>query len=1185
MRLTKLEMYGFKSFARKTEIVFDDGITAIIGPNGSGKSNIADAVRWVLGEQSAKALRGEKMEDVIFNGTEAKKPLSYGEVSLTFDNSDHELATDFNEVCVTRRIYRSGESEYFINRSSCRRKDIAELFRDTGVGREGYSIIGQGRVEQILSAKSADRRSAFEEAAGVMKFRVRKEEAVRKLDNTKVNMDRLNDIINELEERIGPLEEQSAAAREYLKLRDELKEIEINVFLYQYDKLNERITALQEAIDAAKIEIEQKNELEAAVSTNCAEEEERERALNISISQIQSELLKMTTGVEGHAGESKVLSERMESFMREKEQRQGQLSINEEKLEEITKQIKTASDKVKEGEEELKAKREAAAQAAEELNQLNINVEQKEAGLEEQKNALIDAMNRIADARILISRFETMRQNLVAQAENMTRGKEKAEEKQRELENEYTEAEDEHNKLLAEKEECKKKREFAIQNLNNINQNLKLSQEAARKAEQQSEAGKSRLRVLEEMKRAHEGYYASVKNLLRDCERDTSLGRRIEGVVAELISVPSEYETAIEMSLGPALQNIVTPDENDAKVVIEHLRRKGYGRATFLPVSAMRPRILDKRELNCCNVKGFIGVASELISFDERYSGIIENLLGRTVIVNDLDAAIAINRQAHASFRIATLSGDIVNQGGSMTGGSVQKREFSIIGREREIEELTKRTAQLDKEKVLKDEECAQLAASLEAAQSALEETGDALHEKELEIASHAEKLDIIEKYLSEAREAFQAAEEGENQINEDIADIDSRFKAATEDRSTLEQSNITTQADIRAAQQELALLKKELSQKTEQDAECRIALAKSEKEITALNNELSRLSSEEKNIEKTVEEDKRIISGFADRFAELSEKLKAVEGSISEERREVDKLTDRLHEMEEERAGRLNAIDEMRSRREGIAEESKELSDRLHKSELNLNRAEMELKSSQDKMWEDYELTYENALPYRRQIAVTASHIRIDELKKGIRALGDVNIAAIEDYKTVKDRYDEMSKQYADLTAAKADLTQLIDDLTKTMENEFRKQFEKIQQNFSSTFAELFGGGKAELVLSDKNDILNCNIDIIAQPPGKKLQLLSLLSGGERALTAIALLFAILKLKPTAFCILDEIESALDEVNVSTVAQYVQRYSKDTQFIMITHRKGSMEVCNALYGVAMEERGISKVVSARFNA
>ncbi len=1179
-----MEMYGFKSFARKTEIVFDDGITAIIGPNGSGKSNIADAVRWVLGEQSAKALRGEKMEDVIFNGTEAKKPLSYGEVSLTFDNSDRELATDFNEVCVTRRIYRSGESEYFINRSSCRRKDIAELFRDTGVGREGYSIIGQGRVEQILSAKSADRRSAFEEAAGVMKFRVRKEEAARKLDNTKLNMDRLNDIIKELEERVGPLEEQSAAAREYLKLRDELKELEINVFLYQYDKLNERINTLKAAIEATKEEIKQKEEIEAAIAANCAQEEGLERALNTSVSQVQAELLKMTTGVEGHAGESKVLSERMEAFMREKEQRQGQLDNNEKRYDELIRQIEESRRKADESEAELSAKRAEAADAAEELNGLSAQAEQKEESLEEQKAALIDAMNRIADARILISRFEAMRQSLVAQAENMARNRERAEEKQNELKEECAQAEAEHNKLLAEKEERKRQREAAIQRLNNINQSLKQAREDAHRAEQQSEAGKSRLKVLEEMKRAHEGYYASVKNLLRDSERDTALKRRIEGVVAELISVPGEYETAIEMSLGPALQNIVTPDENDAKAVIEHLRRNGYGRATFLPVSAMRSRMLDRRELDCCRVNGFIGVASELVSFDEKYRGIIENLLGRTVIVSDLDAAIAINRQARASFRIATLKGDIVNPGGSMTGGSVQKREFSIIGREREIEELTRRTAALDREKAEREAEYARLEASLSGAQEALEEAGDALHEKELEIATHAEKLDIIEKYLAEAEEALSAAEEGESQINDDIDGIDARYKAATEDRSMLEQSNTATQADIRAAQQELASLKAKLSECTERDAQCRIALARSEKEAAALKTEHERLSKEEKELAAAIEEDRRVVSGFAGRFMELSAKLKEIEGSISEERQEVDRLTDRLHAMEEERAQRLNTIDELRQRRESVAEEAKELGDRLHRNELGLNRAEIELKSSQDKIWEDYELTYDNALPYRRQIAVTASHIRIDELRKAIRALGDVNISAIDDYKSVKERYDEMSAQYADLVAAKADLSRLIDELTRTMENEFRRQFEKIQQNFSATFAELFGGGKAELVLGDKNDILNCNIDIIAQPPGKKLQLLSLLSGGERALTAIALLFAILKLKPTAFCILDEIESALDEVNVSTVAQYVQRYSSDTQFIMITHRKGSMEVCNALYGVAMEERGISKVVSARFN-
>ena len=1202
MRLTKLEMYGFKSFARKTEIVFDDGITAIIGPNGSGKSNIADAVRWVLGEQSAKALRGEKMEDVIFNGTEAKKPLSYGEVSLTFDNYDHELATDFNEVCVTRRIYRSGESEYFINRSSCRRKDIAELFRDTGVGREGYSIIGQGRVEQILSAKSADRRSAFEEAAGVMKFRVRKEEAARKLENTKVNMDRLSDIIKELEDRVGPLEEQSAAAREYLKLRDELKEIEINVFLYQYDKLNERINTLKEAIESAGEEINQKEEIEAAIAANCAQEEELERALNTSISQVQAELLKMTTGVEGHAGESKVLSERMEAFMREKEQRQNQLDNNEKRYDELAGQIDESRRKAEESEAELSAKRTEAAQAAEELNQLSAQAEKKEESLEEQKEAskvlnfstqktmrlaqqLYEGVDIKGNGTVgIITYLRTDSTRVSEEAENMARNRARAEEKRTELKEEYARAEAEHNKLLSEKEERKRQREAAIQRLNNINQSLKQAREDARRAEQQSEAGKSRLKVLEEMKRAHEGYYASVKNLLRDSERDTALKRMIEGVVAELISVPGEYETAIEMSLGPALQNIVTPDENDAKAVIEHLRRKGYGRATFLPISAMRARMLDQRELNCCRVNGFIGVASELVSFDEKYRGIIENLLGRTVIVSDLDAAIAINRQARASFRIATLKGDIVNPGGSMTGGSVQKREFSIIGREREIEELTRRTAALDREKAQREEEYARLEASLSGAQDALEEAGDALHEKELEIATHAEKLDIIEKYLSEAEEALAAAEEGESQINDDIAGIDARYKAATEDRSTLEQSNTATQADIRAAQQELSSLKSKLSECTEREAQCRIALARSEKEAVALKNEHDRLAKEEKALAAAIEEDRRVISGFAGRFMELSGKLKEIEGSISEERQEVDKLTDRLHTMEEERANRLNTIDELRQRRENVAEEAKELGDRLHKNELGLNRAEMELKSSQDKMWEDYELTYDNALPYRRQIAVTASHIRIDELKKAIRALGDVNIAAIDDYKSVKERYDEMSAQYADLTAARADLSQLIDELTRTMENEFRRQFEKIQQNFSATFAELFGGGKAELVLSDKNDILNCNIDIIAQPPGKKLQLLSLLSGGERALTAIALLFAILKLKPTAFCILDEIESALDEVNVSTVAQYVQRYSKDTQFIMITHRKGSMEVCNALYGVAMEERGISKVVSARFN-
>lgn len=1184
MKLTKLEMYGFKSFARKTEIAFDDGITAIIGPNGSGKSNIADAVRWVLGEQSARALRGEKMEDVIFNGTEAKKPLSYGEVSLTFDNGDHELATDYAEVCVTRRIYRSGESEYFINKASCRRKDIAELFRDTGVGKEGYSIIGQGRVEQILSSKSADRRSAFEEAAGVMKYRVRKEEAARKLENTRGNMERLNDILGELEKQVGPLEAQSKAAREYLKLRDELKEIEINVFLYQYDRLNERVADLNGTISGLKEAIAQKEQLDGELAAGCAKQEEQERGLNAAISEEQAKLLAMTTAVEGHSGESKVLKERMENRMREKQQRQVQLEADERRKAELKAQIGSTQNESECAKKSLEQKRQAAEESALLFNELNATVEEKETALEQAKNALMEAMNRMADARILISRFETMRQSLVERSEAMTKGRIRAEEKCDELRAENTGVQNEHAAMQGEYALLKQARAESIAELNRINSSIRESREAVSKAHQQSEGYKSRLKVLQEMKRAHEGYYSSVKNILRDAERNVSLGCCIEGVVAELLSVPAEYETAIEMALGTALQNIVTPDENAAKAVIEELRRKGYGRATFLPVSAMRSRKLEQKELACCNVSGFIGIASELVSYDEKYRGIAENLLGRTAIVKDIDAAIAINRQARGTFRIATLKGDIVNPGGSMTGGSVQKREFSIIGREREIEELKGKIAGLERETLNREEEHGRLEKGLEKAQLALDKSGDLMHKKELELAAHAEKVDIVAKYLEEAETALSAAIEGENQLKEDIVDIDARFKAANEDKSTLEKTNTASQADIRAAQQQLAALKGELANAAKTDSDCKVALAKAEKEALAAEEHWQRLQKEENNIDSAIAAHKSEIEAITQSFAQLADKFDSIEGDISQERSEVDSLGERIRQMEEERAKRLVAIDELRAERESIYGDIKELGDKLHRSEMGLNRAEMELKSSQDKMWEDYALTYDNALPYKRSIAITASHIKADELKKGIKALGDINIAAIEDYKNVKERFDNLTTQYTDLVGAEADLRQLIDELTRTMENEFRRQFEVIQTNFSQVFAELFGGGKAELVLSDKNDILNCNIDIIAQPPGKKLQLLSLLSGGERALTAIALLFAILKLKPTAFCILDEIETSLDEVNVSTVAQYVQRYSHSTQFIMITHRKGSMEVCNALYGVAMEERGISKVVSARFN-
>ncbi len=1184
MRLIKLEINGFKSFARKTEIEFEPGVTAIVGPNGSGKSNIADAVRWVLGEQSARALRGAKMEDVIFNGTEQKKPLAYCEVSLTFDNADGKLNTDFTEVTVTRRVYRSGESEYLLNRTACRLKDIGEVFRDTGIGKEGYSIIGQGRVEEILSNKSSERRNAFEEAAGVMKYRVRKEEAERKLENTKKNLQRLSDILEELAGQVGPLEEQSAAAREYLRLRDELKEIEINVFLYQYDKLNERLAGLADTLAQLSGEIEKNAALEGSLGADCAAEEERERALSGAISELQNELLALSSGVEAKAGESRVFQERMENLVKERERLQTRIVESEARKKELAESLAARESELSGNAGKQAAERESFEAQSARLAEMAAEIEEKEALLERQKREMIEAMNRISDARSMLSRYEAIRGTLEERLRAIDGEEAGLHEKAGKLDAEYAEAEKQFNAVRAARAECEAQRAAAIAAVNETNERLRAAREAVRAMEQQSEAGKSRLKVLEEMKRAHEGYYASVRNVLRDSARDLELKKRIEGVVAELIRVPKEYETAVEMALGATLQNIVTPTEQDAKYVIEYLRRKEYGRATLLPISAMRARTLDAAEREACRVDGFLGVGSELVGYDAKYRGVFENLLGRTVIVRDLDAGIAINKRARGAFRIATVKGDIINPGGSMTGGSMQKREFSLIGREREIEELKKRMTALAEGLTARAAEAEAAEASLGGANAAVEAAAEALHKKDVELATQKEKLDIIRKYVDEAHEELEEAALERAQIHDNIENIDEQRRAAEADREGLEEGNFATQEDIKKTQEALATLRAEHAAENERATERRVALMALEKEQAAAENERTRMQRELAGFAASVEADQRAAEAALAKFAQMQHELAAIDVDISAERKEVDEHTERLHAMENERAKHLQALDELRARRETIAAELGDMRERRHRAELNQSRAQMELQTMQDRIWEEYELTYENAQPFRRQIAITASHVRADELKKAIRALGDVNVSAIEDYKNVKERYEGLSAQCSDLAQAEADLQQLIAELVSTMEAEFRRQFERIGENFATTFTELFGGGKAELILSDKNDILNCDIDIIAQPPGKKLQLLSLLSGGERALTAIALLFAMLKLKPTAFCILDEIETSLDEVNVSNFAEYVKRYSEDTQFILITHRKGSMEVCNALYGVAMEERGISKIVSARFN-
>ena len=1183
MQLTKLEINGFKSFAKRTELIFEPGITGILGPNGCGKSNIADAFRFVLGEQSARALRGKKVEDFIFGGTEKRKAMSYCQVSMYFDNSDGTLASPFSEVVVSRHAYRSGESEYFINKTPCRLKDIHELFRDTGIGKDGYSIIGQGRVGEILSDRSGDRRDVFEEAAGVMKYRARKEEAERKLDNTKKNLIRLDDIISELESRLEPLRLDSEKATEYFKYREELRDLEINLLLYQYDRAAEKAAQLTESADALAFAIDNTVIEESLIAAACNEEEERERGLSVTISEVSQKLVSMSSDVESAAGRENLLLEKKRALEAEIQRLNAQSEEYRAKInvaEEMLRCCKDACEKENRN-YALLNKEFSAAEAK--LREIEDKITEKEALLENRKQAMMDAMNRIADTKSRISRFDAMRSSLSERLSAIISERSEYESEGQKLSTELNEANAALDSVASEKVLYNDALTKATNRVNAVNEQIFSLSRKQRESEDSVNSMRSRIKVLTEMKRAHEGYYSSVRRLLNDAERNTRLKSCIHGVVAELISVPPEYVDAVEMALGTALQNIVVPNEQDAKFIIEYLRKNDYGRATLLPVNAMKPRLLTSEERSFINMDGCYGVASDLISYSPAYRSVIENLLGRVVVVRDIDVGIAINKRAHSSFRIATLKGDILNPGGSMTGGSIQKREFSLLGREREIEELNRTIKQTESSITDISAKIFGLNDELEKANTDVSQAVDSLRALEVQVASFKEKADIVNKYVQKNIDLIAKLDDEAEKIRDSLADIEAEREKALADATGLSDGNAVTNDDIRSVQQEISLLRGELQKANNALTDVRVRLTASDKELSASEADAKRLEKEISELNSSVQSCERACSSAFSAISEIEAERNSLVYELNSDRDRFEKLNEELKHLESERAERLKALDEKRASREHITQQLVEMRDRKHRFELNLNRAQIDMQAATDRLWSEYELTYENALPFRHDIQITPSHIRADELKKSIKALGTVNTAAIEDYRDVSTRYNELSAQCSDLKQAEADLNELISKLTATMEKEFKEQFALIQKNFSSTFLELFGGGRAELVLSDTNDVLNCNIDIIAQPPGKKLQLLSLLSGGEQALTAIALLFAILKLKPAAFCILDEIDTSLDEANVDNFAEYLKKYSTGTQFIIITHRKGAMAVCNTLYGVSMEERGVSSLVSAKF--
>jgi len=1183
LRLKKLIVHGFKSFADRVEIIFEDGITGVVGPNGCGKSNIADAVKWVLGEQSAKSLRGAKMEDVIFNGTEKRKRLAFSEVTLVFDNEDHSLPIDFTEVSVTRRVYRSGEGEYKINGAACRLRDIVDLFRDTGIGKDGYSMIGQGKIDELLSAKSEDRRQVFEEAAGIVKYKARKHDAQRRMDNTTANLNRVEDILSELEERVEPLKQQSEVAREYLALRDELKILDINVFLLRTERYEQRIRELRESVEQLGEAILQANrELEAAG----AEREEcqnRLAELEFLTAEKRDAVQSLIREVEAGEGAVGVLRERIAAGEKERKRLSEQRDAASQGTEGVHERIESLKREI---EDEQQALRTAGAELSEkeaELAAAEHVLAELEDKSEQMKQQIIQAMNRLGDVRSQRARLSAMKTALENQLSNMEDSRERDQAGVESLSEQVAEA---RQRLEEEEAERGRLQEQASDHSNRVQAlNDRMQALAARVSELQNQrqAADSRMKLLREMQRDYEGYNNSVKQVLLQARRTPNSG--VHGVVADLIHVPARLERALDMVLGGALQNIVVDRDEDAKRMIEYLRANRFGRATFLPISSVRGRTLSPQERQVLTMPGCVGVASELIEFDPKYQGVADNLLGRTVIAENLDSGIAIQRASHHQLRLVTLEGDVMHSGGSMTGGSVQSRMTSLLSRTREIEETEKRLRDISAELDKLRESYGQMDVERTALKRERGEIYDALHRQEV-LCGRADELlkAALEEQQANNERVNRAAEERQR-LEVQLADVSKSLTALDDQQENAQQTTQNRQEEVKRLQAEIFEARTANEQLRQTVGDGRVSLAARRRGLEAQQADRERLVRQSADTEQILAESQEQLQRCERELAETAAMLEGDLTRLDGLKAELNRVRGDFNDEDERRMQAQRQLQEIGERIDAIRATLDDVSDRNHRSELQLARVEGEYKQIQDRIWEDYELTYATAEPFRQaDFKLTESEKRITAIRQRIRAMGTVNVAAVDEYRRTVERVEEMSGQRDDLVKARTDLEGIIAELEQKMDQQFRTQFALINQNFARTFTRLFGGGTAELRLADPKDALNCGIDIVAQPPGKKLQMLSLLSGGERALTAIAILFAILDLKPTPFCVLDEIEAALDDANIDTYADYLKSYSENTQFIVITHRKGTMERCDALYGVVMQEKGVSKTVSVKLN-
>ena len=1180
MYLKRLEMQGFKSFADKTVLEFMPGITSVIGPNGSGKSNISDAIRWVLGEQSMKSLRGSKSEDIIFAGTQNRKSLGFAEASLVFDNTDGKLPVEYTEVTVTRKIYRSGESGYYINKTPCRLKDVLELFMDTGIGKDGYSIIGQGKIDEILSNKSEDRRHIFEEAAGIVKYRVRKVESEKKLEHTKLNLLRINDILSEIESNIEPLRIQSEKARKFLDLREELKSIEVGLFVYNIESYKEK---LQKVIEDNEILKSQNEE----ASNKMQEISDLKEKLKQEIDDITNNIENM----QNLGFESEKEKERLNSEINISKER---ITNNKENDNRYNAEIEEIKLRIKDLEEEKKAKLDKKNNLFTNKEKFQKELEEKEKELEEANKKLSSKELEIEEKKKIVSDNTDAKYEKQANISTIEANLENIEKRKKQIATEIDFNISELDSTRLTKEEIAKvfyeiedKKNKATKSLNEISskseeteRKIKEYDDTINKLSSEYRIKESRLKFLKETEREKEGYIRSVKNLLLDCEKDNSLKKGLHGVLASILKTPKEYETAIEMTLGAALQNVVTETEQDAKKLVEHLRKNNLGRASFLPISTVKGKKLEK--YNSKNINGIQGIASDLVEYNKKYEQIVLSFLGRTVIVDDMDTAIALAKQNNYSFRIVTLKGDLINPSGAITGGSVAQKTVNILGRAREIEDLEKELKKIN--------------SKIEKIQQEKEEY---LNDSE----SVLEEINSLEKSLQEIDIVYAADKQKLIAVEENIDRIQKRLEKLKAEKTELEKqkeeevkNKEQEEADIKRISEENIELNAIIEQFANLNKDNQTYIDDLNMDVTNLKISVSSFDESESSIDEMVE---RINLDIENNNSSIESKIKQKENiKLDNETLEnnIKELLEKINEIDEKVNNSGNQVNELKAQRieknnslskaekdyESQFEVIEGLKEQIVKIDVKKSKLEQDIEDVVNKLWEEYELTPNNVGEYQKPENVQSTTKQVNKLRSQIKELGSINVDSIEEYNTTKQRYDFMCEQRLDLEDGIAKLKKVIQDMTSTMKTQFAKQFEIINKNFGEVFKELFGGGKAELILTDPENILECGIDIHVQPPGKKLQNMTLLSGGEKAFTAIALLFAILKINPSPFCVLDEIEAALDDVNVFRYADYLKKFTNNTQFLVITHRKGTMEAADTVYGITMEENGISKLLSMK---